>query len=93
MTRYALRVDANQDQIISALKAAGATVKVIGKPLDLLVGCGTSKQRLMLVECKVPGGKHTAAQVRFMKEWEGYPISTVDGPEAALRALNVLRAS
>ena len=96
MTRYALRVDANQTAVISALKAAGADVKVIGQPLDLLVGCGTEKRRTMLMEVKIPGGKHTKAQVKFLEEWEPYvgvTIATVDGPEAALRALNVLRSA
>ena len=37
---YALRVDANQSQVISALEGAGAKVLVIGQPVDLLVGIG-----------------------------------------------------
>jgi hypothetical protein len=92
MTRYALRVDANQRQIISALEAAGAQVDVIGKPVDLLVG---KHGRWMLMECK-DGSKVksaqelTPAQKKFFARWEGYPFSTVDGPEAALRALAVL---
>lgn len=36
--RYAARVDANQAQIVSALRAAGAYVWIIGLPVDLLVG-------------------------------------------------------
>lgn len=36
--RHAARVDANQAAIVAALEAAGATVEVIGQPLDLLVG-------------------------------------------------------
>ena len=36
--RYAKRVDANQDQIVSVLRAAGAYVWIIGLPVDLLVG-------------------------------------------------------
>ena len=94
MTRYALRVDANQQQVISALEAAGADVKVIGKPVDLLIGCGTEKRRILLMEVKVPKkGRHTKSQIEFMDEWAGYPIATVDGPEAALRALKVLRSA
>lgn len=91
--RYALRVDANQSQVISALEAAGATVDVIGKPVDLLVGING---RIALFEVKDGGKvksaqKHTPAQIKFFARWAGFPICTVDGPDAAIRHLNVLK--
>ena len=82
MPRYALRVDATQTQIVSALKAAGYVVEVIGKPLDVLVGTGG---RFMFMECKVPGGKPTQFQIGFFQRWAGYPVSLIDSPECALR--------
>lgn len=93
MTRYALRTDANQTAVISALEAAGATVDVIGKPVDLLVGI---RGQFMLMEVKnrerwASDGKPTKAQAAFFKRWEGYPWSIVDGPEAALRAIGVMK--
>jgi hypothetical protein len=84
VTRYALRVDANQTAVCSALTAAGYQVEVIGKPLDLLVGNERTKL-LMFQEVKVPGGKPTQFQQGFFKRWAGYPVSLVDSPEAALR--------
>jgi len=93
LNRYAKRVDANQTQVINALQAAGAQVLVLSKPLDLLVGIAG---KLALFEVK-DGNKppsqqdHTDAQKKFLKEWNGYPVCTVDGPEAALRALNVIK--
>ena len=36
--RRAARVDANAIQVVSALRAAGAYVWIIGLPVDLLVG-------------------------------------------------------
>lgn len=87
--RRAARVDATQEQIVSALRAAGARVWVIGLPVDLLVGYAG---RLMLMECKSPKGRKTPLQAKFMAEWADMPISLVDGPEAALRALRVLSA-
>jgi hypothetical protein len=36
--RFAARVDKNQSEIVSALRAAGAFVWIIGLPVDLLVG-------------------------------------------------------
>ena len=47
--RYAARVDANQEQIVSALRGAGAYVWIIGLPVDLLVGY---KNHTFLVELK-----------------------------------------
>ena len=94
MTRYALRIDANQTDIVTELRAAGATVQVIGLPVDLLVGING---RFMFMEvkdgAKSPSRrKKTRIQDEFFRQWEGYPISLVDGPEAALRMLNVLVA-
>lgn len=93
MTRYALRVDANQAAVISALEAAGATVEVVGKPLDLLVGI---RNQFMLLEVKDGAKKKsdqkpTKAQEKFFKRWAGYPWAIVDGPEAALRAIGCIK--
>lgn len=93
MTRYALRTDANQTAVISALEAAGATVQVVGKPLDLLVGI---RNQFMLLEVKDGAKaksqqKPTKAQAEFFKRWAGYPWAIVDGPESALRAIGVMK--
>lgn len=88
--RYALRVDSNQTQVVSALTAAGYQVEVIGKPVDLLVGKGG---RFMLMEVKAQGGTKTAFQRGFFERWQGYPLSLVDGPEAALRHAKLLEAA
>jgi hypothetical protein len=54
-------VDANQREIVAALRKIGATVYIIGQPFDLLVWhC----KRWSVIECKVPGGRYTAAQTR-----------------------------
>jgi hypothetical protein len=89
MARYALRVDANQTQVVSALLAAGYQVEVIGKPVDLLVGKGG---RFMLMEVKVKNGTKTKFQAGFFDRWSGYPLSLVDGPDAALRHARMLEA-
>ena len=94
MTRYALRIDANQTAIVSALEAAGATVEVIGKPVDLLVGING---KWMMVEVKdgkkvKSAQKLTVAQVKFFDKWAGYPLALVDSAECALRMLKVLAA-
>jgi len=83
-------VDANQAQIVSALRAAGAYVWIIGLPVDLLVGY---KGHTMLVEIKDgPNKRLTALQQAFFAKWAGGTLVKVDGPEAALAALRVIDA-
>jgi hypothetical protein len=86
--RRAARVDANQTQVIEALRAAGAYVWIIGLPVDLLVGY---KNHTMLMEIKDgPKKRLTALQQDFFEKWGGGTLVRVDGPEAALAALRVI---
>jgi len=88
--RRAARVDANQDQVIVAFRAAGAYVWIIGLPVDLLVGY---KGHTMLVEIKDgPNKRLTALQQAFFAKWAGGTLVKVDGPEAALNVLKVINA-
>ena len=87
--RYAARVDANQDQIVSALRAAGAVVWIIGLPVDLLVGY---KNHTFLVEIKTDSKKRlTGLQSDFFENWSGSTLARVDSPEAALRMIGVIK--
>ena len=96
----AARVDANHTQVVSALRAAGARVESlagVGKGVpDLLVGVpGTRRLALFEVKdgAKVKSAqKLTPAQEAWHARWDGFPICTVDSPEAALRHLRVLQA-
>jgi hypothetical protein len=86
--RYAARVDANQAQVVSALRAAGAYVWVIGLPVDLLVGYNN---HTFLVEIKDgPAKRLTSLQQDFFAKWTGGTLCRIDGPEAALRMIGVL---
>ena len=86
--RFAARVDANQTQIVSALRAAGAYVWIIGLPVDLLVGYGG---HTFLVECKSGSKKRfTGLQADFFNNWSGSTLARVDSPEAALRMIGVI---
>ncbi len=87
--RYAARVDANQTQIVSALRAAGAYVWIIGLPVDLLVGY---KGHTFLVEVKDGSSKRlTKLQADFFENWSGSTLCRVDSPEAALRMIGVVK--
>jgi hypothetical protein len=86
--RYAARVDANQDQIVSALRSAGAYVWIIGLPVDLLVGY---KGHTFLVEVKNGSKKRlTKLQADFFENWSGSTLVRIDSPESALRMLRVI---
>lgn len=91
--RWAAKTDANQDQVVSALRAAGAIVQslaAIGKGVsDLLVNFRGS---LFLLEIKdgskVPSKqKLTKAQLEWHQFW---PVKVVNSPEQALRAIGAI---
>ena len=87
--RYAKRVDQNQDQIVVALRAAGANVWIISLPVDLLVGY---KGHTFLVEIKTDAKKRlTALQQDFFESWGGSTLARIDSPDAALRMIRVLK--
>jgi hypothetical protein len=87
--RRAARIDANATQVVTALRAAGAYVWIIGLPVDLLVGY---KGHTFLVEIKDgPKKRLTALQEVFFAKWDGGTLMRVDGPEAALRMIGVMK--
>lgn len=87
--RRAARVDANQEAIVSALRAAGAYVWVIGLPVDLLVGY---KGHTFCVEVKSgPRKRLTKLQADFFENWSGSTLARIDCPEAALRMIGVVK--
>lgn len=87
--RRAARVDANQEQIVSALRGAGAYVWIIGLPVDLLVGY---KNHTFLVELKSgPSKRLTKLQADFFENWSGSTLARIDSPEAALRMIGVVK--
>jgi hypothetical protein len=87
--RRAARVDANQERIVSVLRAAGAVVWIIGLPVDLLVGY---KNHTFLVEVKTDSKKRlTKLQADFFENWSGSTLARIDSPEAALRMIGVVK--
>jgi hypothetical protein len=87
--RRAARVDATQEQIVSALRAAGAYVWIIGLPVDLLVGYNNHS---FLVEVKSgPSKRLTKLQADFFENWTGGTLCRIDCPEAALRMIGVVK--
>jgi hypothetical protein len=92
--RHAARVDANQAEIVAALRAAGASVWIIGLPVDLLVGY---RGKTLAMEVKTTTGKrnpkparHTELQKSFILDWRGGPVSTVTDVQGALTAIGAM---
>jgi Holliday junction resolvase len=90
--RYANRIDANQNQIVDAMRKVGAVVRIIsqgdGIP-DLLVGY---KGFTILMEVKdgdkVPSArKLTEAEQKFFDDWQGGMLVVVNSVEEALEIL------
>ena len=90
--RRAARVDANQEKIVKALRACGATVRVVtqgdGIP-DLLVGY---RGYTILMEVKdgdkpPSARKLTEDEEKFFKEWTGGMIAIVNSVDEALELL------
>lgn len=84
--RRARRTDANQKDIVAALRAAGRTVEVIsdvgrGVP-DLLV---SFRGVNYLLEVKIPGAKLTPDEAMFHAGWDG-PIAVVTTEQEAVNA-------
>ncbi len=95
--RRAAKVDANQTQVVTALRAAGAVVHslaAVGNGVPDLLVAFRGQTILMEVKdgAKIPSKqKLTPDQVDFHREWIGGSLSVVDGPDAALRALGCIK--
>lgn len=93
--RRAAKIDANQVEIVAALRAAGATVHSLaavgnGMP-DLLVGFNGATLLLEVKDgSKSPSKRQlTEAQLVWHGSWAGGPTFIVTDVEGALRALKV----
>ena len=93
--RHAARVDANQADIVKAMREAGAIVWVIGLPVDLLIGCNG---HTVLAEVKILKGKkapkaaaYTPLQTSFMGMWLGGPVATLTDVAGGLALIAMLK--
>jgi hypothetical protein len=94
--RRAAKVDANHDQIVSALRAAGASVQSlapIGKGCpDLLVATRkkSGETDMFLIEVKSENAKPNEMQKKWHIEWKA-PVYVVRTPDEALQVIGVLK--
>lgn len=95
MRKYA-RTDANQEQIVSALRAAGASVQSLaavgGGVPDLLVGFRGETYLLEVKDGNQPPSKRqlTKDQIEWHGTWTGGHLIVVDSPEGALKAVGAV---
>jgi hypothetical protein len=94
--RRANRIDDNQNDIVAALRKAGATVRVIsqgdGIP-DLLVGFRGETILLEVKDGNKPPSARTLtpAEKKFFDEWEGGLCMVVKSVEDALEMLEGIK--
>jgi len=87
MPKYAASCDANQQEIVDALRAMGCGVEIIGTPVDLLV-CARGYNLLM--EVKMPDArprKDQQHQRDWMANWRemGGQVRVVTSADEACR--------
>ena len=93
--RRAAKVDANQREVVAALRAAGASVQLLhavgeGCP-DLLVGYKGLNMLLEVKDGSKPPSaqKLTPQQEEWHRDWRGHRV-VVNSPEAALTAIGAI---
>ena len=95
--RYAARVDANQIQVVSALRAAGAKVQdlsAVGKGVpDLLCKYQGSFYLIEVKDGQKPPSarKLTPDQVKWHEEWKCAFLGVVESPDEALRFIGAIK--
>lgn len=86
LNRHAKARDLAERPIIKALRDIGASVELMDRPVDLLVGY---RGQTILMEVKTDKAKLTEDQKEFMAEWKGGPVYTVRSVEQALACVGV----
>lgn len=91
--RRAAKVDANQEQIVIALRARGASVRIVtqgdGLP-DLLVGYNGYTLLMEVKDGRKPPSARrlTPAEEKFMLEWKGGLLAVVKSVDEAVAMLD-----
>lgn len=82
------RSDENQEAIVAAWRRVGASVWLIGRPVDAIVGF---QGRDYLIEIKTPRGRIRASQTAFRASWRGHEVQIVRTVDEALRAIGAMK--
>ena len=86
MMRQAARTDANQAEVMRALKKVGVSVEYIKLPFDL-VAFNPRTRETMFVEVKTESGRLTQAQTAFIGRWPGRIVVAYSAEDAVRQVL------
>jgi Holliday junction resolvase len=95
--RRAAKIDANQEAVVSALRAAGAQVQslaAVGKGVpDLLVKYQGSFYLIEVKDGRQPPSKRqlTPDQVKWHEEWKCAFLGVVESPDEALKFIGAIK--
>jgi Holliday junction resolvase len=95
--RRAAKIDANQEAVVGALRAAGAQVQslaAVGKGVpDLLVKYQGSFYLIEVKDGRQPPSKRqlTPDQVKWHEEWKCAFLGVVENPEQALKFIGAIK--
>jgi hypothetical protein len=83
--RHAARTDANQKEIMDALKKVGVSVEYIKLPFDC-VYYNHRNHETGFLEIKTEDGRLTKAQLEFISRWPGH-VRVAKTPQEAIRLI------
>ena len=91
--RRAAKADANQAEIVAALRARGATVQhthQIPGALDLIIGYHGTDVRVEIKDGSKPASaqKLTPAEQKVFDTWKGRPIEVVTSVDDAMKMMD-----
>ena len=95
--RRAAKIDANQEAVVSALRAAGASVQslaAVGKGVpDLLCQYEGTFYLIEVKDGRKPPSKRqlTPDQVKWHEEWKCAFLGVVENPEQALKFIGAIK--
>ena len=89
LRKFNARRDANEGPIVAAFRDMGCAVWRLDQPVDLLVNVFKSmSERVILVECKLPGKDLNDNQRAFVAAgWPVHVIRSVDDAIALVKSL------
>ena len=88
---YARKRDDNEPGIIAALELAGASVTVLDKPVDALVGYHGIDHQMEIKNGNQPPSwqRITRDQKNHIATWQGRPVAVVNTMDQALEVIGV----
>ena len=92
--RYATRQDGNHRAIVNALRAGGAMVYEIRRPVDILIGYAgkTALAEIKSLDTRYGRKGLNDNQRSFAQTWNGGTFATITDTEGAARLLALMEA-